>query len=439
MPISKRSWPKPPDGDPANQDEVKRIKEEQTDHAVLPYILIHGSQMHPIDLLRQLAQLRDAKGNVALEPGAVRSRRRYQLELLIQLAIELQLEQEAMQEELDRRPAFRRLAHDAMYFVSREWEGDEDLLRLDEASRDQFEAYLIRRMAVEKQKGLVKQEDLTFLWRAVQALAEALASPATIQTESEKRQLVGPVLDTLRVCVNLGPLLERVDGEPGVYRWRFRRSGRAIRPEQVPKPAEAPKWKDHADLIREFETALRTATDGTVDPSTLSTGLGILPTSPAWPSVTTALSRLDSLSDAKTQYPEMEEDLAVVSAFYALLQQNVAAVSQALYWARTLEPFSQGQGLLFTLQAMSDVLTLSTLRPEQVIRILYTFGLELWKDLPEDERLEPADEADVRAFIELISKQEKAAIGDARRQEIMVQSVEHSWSCTGRRGSAANL
>src|SRR5205085_11620984 len=49
------------------------LNEEIADHAVLPYVLLHGAQMHPIDLRRQLGEIRGAEGAVALSVGSVRS------------------------------------------------------------------------------------------------------------------------------------------------------------------------------------------------------------------------------------------------------------------------------------------------------------------------------------------------------------------------------
>lgn len=378
--------------------------EEQADRAVLPYVLMHDAQLHPIDLLRQIAQLRDADGNVILGPGLVRSRPRYQLELLLQLGIELQLESEGMQEELDRRPAFRRLAHDALYYISRRWEQDEPTLQLGDGGRELFEKYLIARMAFDAapaaapqssadaavappandagKPAFVSAEDVSFLWKAVQALAESLEAPSTILTKYEERKTSEVILSAVRSAIVLGPLIERVKKSPGAYRWRFWRSGRPIEAVPTRRQAAAPSiWQTEAAVINRFADALRKATQGGIDPSTLSTGLGILPTSPAWPQVSAALSRLSSLSDeAKKTYPEKDDDELVVHAYAELMRENIRAVALSLYCGLVLTNWSKAEGdgrLRDALDRMSHVLGLHELNPTKVVDVLESLRNEL--------------------------------------------------------------
>ncbi len=380
--------------------------EEQADRAVLPYVLMHDAQMHPIDLLRQIAQLRDADGNVILGPGLVRSRPRYQLELLMQLGIELQLESEGMQEELDRRPAFRRLAHDALYYISRRWEQDEPTLQLGDGGRELFEKYLIDRMAFDAppaaapkpaadaaaappppaedggKPAFVSAEDVSFLWKAVQALAESLEDPATILAKYGERKMSEVILSAVRGAIGRGPLIERVRKPPGAYRWRFWRSGRPIEAAPTRRQAAAPSvWQTEAAAINRFADALRNATQGGIDPSTLSTGLGILPTSPAWPQVSAALSRLSSLSDdARKTYPEKDDDELVVHAYAELMRENIRAVALSLYCGLILTNWSKAEGdgrLRDALDRMSHVLGLHELNPTKVVEVLESLRNEL--------------------------------------------------------------
>lgn len=123
--------------------------EEIDDHAVLPYVVLHAAQMHPIDLRREVSALRSPDNVVALPLGGVRSLPSRRLELLVQVAIELLLEDQKMEWEIGRDPAFRRLAHDALYFISRSWESDTENLRFDATGRASFTQYLIDRMKTE--------------------------------------------------------------------------------------------------------------------------------------------------------------------------------------------------------------------------------------------------------------------------------------------------
>jgi hypothetical protein len=123
--------------------------EEIDDHAVLPYVVLHAAQMHPIDLRREVSAIRSPDNVVALPLGSVRSLPGRRLELLVQVAIELLLEDQKMEWEIGRDPAFRRLAHDALYFISRSWESDTENLRFDAKGQASFTQYLIDRMKTE--------------------------------------------------------------------------------------------------------------------------------------------------------------------------------------------------------------------------------------------------------------------------------------------------
>jgi hypothetical protein len=392
---------------------VASIKEEQADHAVLPYILTHSAQLHPIDLVRQIAALRDPDGALVLPTGLVRSKPRYQLELLMQLAVEWQLEEDAMQVELDRRPAFRRLAHDALYYISRQWEQDDELLNLDKAGRALFEQYLINRMSLTPPEAqpsspiapLIALEDLNFLWSAVQALARSLLLPASIQAEYERRGTNEVIIAAVREAVNLGPLFEAIPLTPEVYRWRFRRSGRRAMPPPtaaVPPPSERtaalptqpstttadahtePAWSADAALIREFERTLKETTGDTIDPSVLSAGLGILPTSPAWPQVHAALQRLEVNRANEVAYPDVEEDLAVVRRYRAVLSENVPAAAMGIMCGLILKDDGQEPTALLRerLEQIAYVLGLHDLSPTAVADAVSQLYRELGERLP---------------------------------------------------------
>ena len=201
----------------AEQREVsKRAAEELDDFSVLPYILLHAAQMHPIDLRREIAGLRGPDGNVVLAPRALCSGPRYNLELLIQVAIEFILEEENMKRELERQPAFRRLAHDAVYYLTRSWDSAEEELFVgrDKGERN-FSIYLIQRIVSmlpaesgpderlevtdmdrtvriqEQSVGPSDPIDQQFLWSCVLQLAELLANPQNILKQAEKKRLPG--------------------------------------------------------------------------------------------------------------------------------------------------------------------------------------------------------------------------------------------------------
>lgn len=271
------------------------LDEEIIDHALLPYILLHASQMHPIDLRRKISSYRGENGEVTLTPREIRSNFN-RLQLSVQVAIELLLESPEMEVELGRDPAFRRFAHDALYFVSREWQRGVAELHLGKEGSEEFEKYLSKRMITErsrqsprteprlaresanrKKKGRPAQdataeiedveagegdselreppftdEEANFLWGKVRELANLLAGPpqaireqAIAKNVASVRwphgRFVRPVLDAI-VSIP-GPLLEEV-GESGVFRFRYSRAGRPSETAAGPKTDEgrpAPK------------------------------------------------------------------------------------------------------------------------------------------------------------------------------------------------------
>ena len=215
---------------------------------------------------------------------------------MIQVAIEIVLEEEDMQAELDRQPAFLRLAHDAMYYISRRWADAPERLVLEAEGIADFDAYLSGRMTTDtppkesqqrsrevdkdQQSATYMQAPAThfheappqvqpaqrkFLMDCVRELAALLASPVTLR---ERAKAKGPqvVLDALPS----DPLLYRVEGKEHVYRWRCYQSGRPIehegaekRPKQVPLETD---WKESADFINRFEETLAELTRGSIEP-----------------------------------------------------------------------------------------------------------------------------------------------------------------------------
>lgn len=340
------------------QEQINQVNEEICDHAVLPYVVLLASQLHPIDLHRELIKFRDQEGNVALSLGLVRSLPRYRLELLMQVAIELILDGTAMQWEIDREPGFRRLAHDTLYYIPREWEGDKEELTLDEEGKESFIRYLHERMgnetlssppatagnemanaanpktqagnggAVRQQQSngeaaataAIKQDEpkptsdddepeepkgqakkvggeqaslasftlkqADFLWDRVIELAQMLEKPEIIRQRSPNAGFAAEVIAALNFN-DPGPLLTPKPGEGQVYQWNYSRSGRPLRSSVAVITEER---QDDAGFILAFTKQLKQLTEGSLDPGMLSAGLGLLPTSPAWPTVEPTLS-----------------------------------------------------------------------------------------------------------------------------------------------------
>src|SRR5438045_7303714 len=108
-----------------------------------------------------------------------------------QVAMQIILDYDDMQSELDRQPAFRRLAHDALYHLTRQWDSGELEFNLgsDEAEEKCFAKYLVSRMDTDPQPTKsdppppppnIAESDLKFLLQKVRELAALLCDPPAL-------------------------------------------------------------------------------------------------------------------------------------------------------------------------------------------------------------------------------------------------------------------
>jgi hypothetical protein len=129
--------------------------QDDVDREVLPYVLLHRSRMHAIDLRRQLSRWRTEAGTVDVAPGEIVTDAKFRLDVLIQLAIEVTLDGDRFRERIANDPEMLRLAYDAMYYITRRWirarneerEGDGGLVLDDsDAAGQEFSRYLAWRV-----------------------------------------------------------------------------------------------------------------------------------------------------------------------------------------------------------------------------------------------------------------------------------------------------
>jgi hypothetical protein len=394
----------------ADRSADRSASEDATDRQVLPYILLYASQMHPIDLRRQLAALRDPRSEVRLQAGAVRSRPRFLAELMMQTAIEIVLEAEDMQAELDREPAFLRLAIDAVYYIPRCWHDAPKHLALDEQGEAEFESYLRDRMATDawpnhggsrtpvwastagetgkqgsprpsSERPRVGVSDRRFLMECARDLAGLLAHPINLRERAKVTQRPKVVLDALPT----EPLLYHVEGRLNVYRWRCYPSARTIDYEGADQvrhkilPAET-EWKESAEFIVAFASRLDSLTAGSVEPSTLSSRFGIIGTTPAWTDVKRAIARLKTASITGLAYPEQDGDVSVLKGFNALIQRSGRTLTMAILCAEAIgiwQPEEDSDYVVSALRVISDVLSLRDMAAEQVAQSLENLSGEI--------------------------------------------------------------
>jgi hypothetical protein len=267
------------------------MHEDLNDWRVLPLLLLHRSQLHTLEMWRQIAAWRGDDGSIALGRGVVRTRPMYRLEIAMQAAIEIILGRSPLKERLEREPEFRRLAHDALFHPSRQWlrEPEADLDLADGDAADQFGSALEKRTgAVEKPKRatgqrrgaedeepreplkLISADDRRFLLQAVRELAVLLSSgdglAAAVETEWTGYGVDATENELTRRTISEAlprsgpPLLERV-GKGFLFRWNYTTTGlQRTPPAHAPNfvdAAPAPEaWMRDADLIETIENFL---------------------------------------------------------------------------------------------------------------------------------------------------------------------------------------
>jgi hypothetical protein len=470
--------------EPAVASQGASIAEDVADSLVLPYVLLYRSKMHPLDLRRVVAQLSSGSA-IALPQGKVRNFN-FCLELLMQMAVEMTVDQTTFNDSIEQNPAFYRLVLDALYYPARKWEAKEDLDVGDDGKED-LRRYLVQRMGLDPQQSAAKRiefaaavihrdagasvnqpfkaEDFELLWDGVHDIVELLSNNNDFKTgvnawETYRMQFKGaepldkPIREALDSALSRGPLLLQVGGSQ-VYHWRFEVSGldrplpepagepaaapapqrlhhpartdrpkkrRKTRPakssaaEQAkpPEPPEPPEmgyaveqaaaleaepdiaapaeaepapviqdWRAAAEFIDAVGAALAEISAGprmegapaeinagqhgegglagtTLDFSTLSSQLHILSTSPAWPEVQRAMTRLRGApweQPGYTGYPEAAADAKGVNDFAEMLSASGELLARALVCGALVGKASglEGPGarLLLGLQVIS--------------------------------------------------------------------------------------
>lgn len=453
--------------------------EEIDDHAVLPYVVLHAAQMHPIDLRREVSAIRSLDNVVALPLGSVRSLPSRRLELLVQVAIELLLEDQKMEWEIGRDPAFRRLAHDALYFISRSWESDTENLRFDAKGQASFTQYLIDRMKTElpearpcdgkptdkiapgkeetndpktaqdkpESEELLQPSPLQtkFLWDFVRRLANLLAEPDKVRTLAIEWQqelarknprdpprFAAQVLDALKFT-DPGPLLELAPGSNDVFNWRYNRSGRAL----VSEPIVGKRKKlllaevvameflarREVELIEALNNALLNMTGKTINCGNLGTTFGVISPSPAWPSVQPALERLKSM---RGEYPQEADDMSIVGEFAKLLRRGAEPIALSIYCGLVIGAWranKRERRIFVGLQTFSAALRLKELHEEAVAKRIREFGTAVVRAI--DSSPPPAFSLTDAASVKTWRGAVVSLLAEARRSALLEQPIDN--------------
>jgi len=394
-----------------------RVAEYAADYPLLPYVLLHRSKMHAIDLQRELALLRGADGFISLPPGRVRTAPAFRVDLVLQIAIEIVLDDPAVKEELACHPTSRRLAHDALYYLSRKWQKQEDPDLSDGKGLQAFKEYLVGRMGKEVGAGAkdtpfeLPRDTVGFLYKNVRILAERLSDlkgkyATAFEAWKESRQrngedaIKGAIDDALELDKNPSPLLEQVEGWS--FRWCVDATGLS---RQTPLVAKARLAAPHPGVVRDielietFSLVLQGFGGGEpsragrprIDLSTLSSHLRILSTKPAWPETERAILQLRRAAQENKPFADFLQEVDCVAAYAEMLRRTGGLIARALFAGAVLGNACgreyRAESLLLGLLAISRAFRFPDKAEREVIRDLEELSATLRTELPL-----PADE-----------------------------------------------
>jgi hypothetical protein len=108
--------------------------DEVTARATFGLLILHRSKLNLIEILRKIAEECHADGRVRPSIGKLVSDPGYQFAATIQLVIGLLLRGSDLKERVENESRFMQRAVDALYMLSRAWEDEEQMVRLDRAA-----------------------------------------------------------------------------------------------------------------------------------------------------------------------------------------------------------------------------------------------------------------------------------------------------------------
>lgn len=392
---------------------------DSTDEEILKWVLRHRSQMHALNLTRELAAMRTEAGNSNILPGTVRDAAFYRIDATLQVAIEFFLNSTAVVGWAIQRANMRQTLFDALYFISREWLSGTETLDLRAEKKDAFRTSLYNRMNLNEvflckdgentaqvpdgaEKSLVSDDDLKLLYGTVCEMARFLSgkvSAARIQATwpRNRHERDGmpkspkPEQSVLEVLM-LGAksVLKPDPSVPDLYTFRYWQSGerrdivittprdpKEIHEAAVPQLDYVNRLEGSLALLMRPQSSVPASAMIGADFRLLTDEARVLPQTPPWQ---TALAARDMLTQAKERAgnaAELEEHLLTLSEFFQMLRDNIHAVGPALLNAAflagvvpssTLEP-----GLPQALKMLSGGLRFSQLSSDVVVTAVTGF------------------------------------------------------------------
>jgi len=398
---------------------------DAADKEILKWVLRHRSQMHALNLTRELAALRTEAGDLNLLPGTVRDTVFYRIDVTLQVVIEYFLNMPRVVGWSLQRPDMRQTLLDALYFITREWLLGKTELDLRDAQRDEFRSALYQRMnlgevfvceedpdgepgratgvPVDAEDKLVSKDDLVLLFGTVNEMAALLAGSELVQQVEQRWPLnpherVGaprtpkPEQAVREVLLQGGlSFLEPREGMAGVYDFRYWQSGEtrapvvaAASPAPLDPKASHEQAKTALDLVTTLEIDLASVLAGSphlpspthADLQLLIDEALVLPQSPPWQQAMESHQALLMARDGTGNVAELARHLVRLEAFAQMLRDSAPALAPALQMAGFLAGLVPGPqpdpraAMAQALRLLAQGLGFARLKPEQVRSVL---------------------------------------------------------------------
>jgi hypothetical protein len=343
---------------------------DEVDRRVWKWVLRHRSQLHALELARALAAIRRADGMLASSQGRVRSDNANKVGVTLQFALELAMKDPNLIAWERQKPELMQTINDALYYPTRQWMASETELDMESPGAQlRFATYLRERIgssstraaATRRQVGaarteaLLDDEDIERLRNLVQRmvfvlsetctreLARKLWDEACREIGEDPGKLTGEIEDMLLLGADSLLHHERQGFNGPRLRWRYDRLGTNGRPGGL--SLRHAYWL--ACTVSGLDKALAPwLGNSRVAPfHLLADRLRILPTSPAWPSVASAMESVDTARKARFVPGGARADhVRLVASFWRQLRAYARPLAEALHLGAALGGFAATVG-----------------------------------------------------------------------------------------------
>jgi hypothetical protein len=351
----------PPAGDSQEPaDAAKQQSQFDAERERIAYIILHRSRLHPIDIRRRIDRL-SAMGKFTSESAFPSTQ--YSFDLLMQVAVEWIFKNGDVQSQIGADLESRQVVYDALYYVSRLWEDASDAQTLPgftltgkdgvktkpgfKLNKIEFSKYLESRCEEEtergKKPGAAKDAapgarqaktggvDFDFLFEKVSDLVNVLAKPEWfIESLGASNAVSSHIRNALP---RRQVLIEYIPESDNEYRWVYDFSGRYV--ETLDVSSVIRDVRGPVASIREWMNRLQDSFGAEVSLQKLA-DLSVIPRTPPWGDVESALSRLSLTLNENRNYLHIGTDRDCVINFQRNLMEFEPNMKAALLCAALL-------------------------------------------------------------------------------------------------------